>query len=71
MNEKKDQEEKRKPVCLILSEKRYKELNQALAEKYGNVHGHIGKAIDEGIMLWIEKQKNEFGLILPGVSISE
>ncbi len=67
MIERKNKKEIRKAVCLRISKKLYTELNRELVNKFGNVHGHIGEAINEGIKLWLEKQGINIDLILSEV----
>ncbi|KKN62993.1 hypothetical protein LCGC14_0506330 [marine sediment metagenome] len=45
-------------VCLYVGSELYKNFNHAILEKYGNVHGHIGKTLEEAIKLWLKYQEN-------------
>lgn len=52
-----DKNEK-KTICLIISRPLIEELNHCLVNLYGNVFGHVSKAFEEGLKLWLEKEKN-------------
>ena len=51
-----EKKRKKKKICLEISEDLYKELNQMILNKFGNVFGHIGATIEESIELWLNKQ---------------
>ena len=44
-------------VNVLISSSLLKELNQFLANKHGNVFGHIGESFEEGLKLWLKNQK--------------
>lgn len=48
----------KKTVSLYISRSLIKELNHRLVNMYGNVFGHISKAFEEGLELWLERNKN-------------
>lgn len=54
---KKVTDKKRKSMCFEIPTDLYRELNQALLDKFGGIYGHIREAIEEGIRLWITNQK--------------
>lgn len=47
----------RKRVNILISTSLLKELNIVLANKHGGVFGHVGKSIEEGLELWLKKEK--------------
>lgn len=46
----------KKKITLEISRPLYKEVHQAILDKFGTVFGHIGEAFKEGIKLWLKKQ---------------
>lgn len=47
----------KKRVNVLISNSLLKELNLFLADKHGNVFGHIGKSFEAGLQMWLKKQK--------------
>ena len=46
-----------KKVCLELSKEVVKKVNFELVRIYGNTYGHFTQTVEDGLILWIEKQK--------------
>ncbi len=53
MNKKND----KRRVNVLISSSLIKELNQYLADKHGNVFGHVGESFEAGLKMWLKKQK--------------
>lgn len=49
----------KKKVCLELSKEVVKKVNFELVRIYGNTFGHFTQTVEDGLILWIEKQKVE------------
>lgn len=47
----------KKKVCLELSKEVVKKVNLELVKIYGNTFGHFTQTVEDGLILWIEKQK--------------
>lgn len=52
----------KKKVCLELSKEVVKKVNFELVRIYGNTFGHFTQTVEDGLILWIENQK-ESGVI--------
>jgi len=47
----------KKKVCLELSKEVVKQVNLELVRIHGNTFGHFTQTVEDGLVLWIEKQK--------------
>lgn len=52
----------KKKVSLDLSKDIVKEVNLVLVKIHGSTFGHFTRTVEEGLILWVEKQK-ESGVI--------
>ena len=47
----------RKKFFLELSEKVVKDVNLELVKIYGRTYGHFARTVEDGLVLWVEKQR--------------
>lgn len=47
----------KKKICIEIDKELYKDLQRELVEKYGKTFGKIRVALQEGIKMWIKKEK--------------
>ncbi len=46
----------KKQICIKVSKDVLEKLNHELVNQYSNVFGHISESVEEGILLWLDKQ---------------
>lgn len=47
----------KKKVCLELSKDIVKKVNMELVKIHGSTFGHFTQTVEDGLILWVEKQK--------------
>lgn len=57
MRKKNTEKIEKKRVNILISSSLLKELNIYLANKHVSIWGHIGESFEEGLKMWLKKEK--------------